>query len=391
MKVRIHKDSPCWYQWDQLETPDEIICTLTDFACPQFLPLPEMERVSDALSFDTHDCHIVGNCEIYTTKAGRRDKKLYKAIDQSLESQYASTLRLSASLSTEQAELYKDSLNLSRTSPFGPLSHPPNRKAFAYAIATLNAAHQDYLFTDSLRPEDFRKESIGNVMVTLDSTLNSLRTTYVSTLQEQSTKWLNANHSTVPQTPNGSEKWNPHMWRMIDNEMVLKDCSVYQVAPGQDILEGEYATLWSNHYLFFNKAKKRVCYLYLRGIMSFKGSLSGFSTTLSMKKRPASVTWSLDEEPSPKQARYLLGDRASEVGFVDDEDEAFGPEWNEDAKDKPIREPSITEIDAESPCKGKSSRGSSKTSSDKTSKEQLGHNEELVAGISEEVVVSVDE
>ena len=59
---------------------------------------------------------------MYTTKAAGRDKKLYKTIETSLETQYEQNLKLSASLSRSEADSIAETLNLSRSSPFGPLS-----------------------------------------------------------------------------------------------------------------------------------------------------------------------------------------------------------------------------------------------------------------------------
>src|SRR4051794_4444466 len=142
----------------------------------KFLPLPDFDDVTSALNFDTPECHVIGGCDLYTTKAAGSDKKLYKNIEHSLESQYESLLRLSASLSPPQASSAASSLNLSRASPFGPLSQLSSRRTFAYLIATLNASHPDYDFSHLLRPSDFKRErNLKAVMNTIDTTLYNLR------------------------------------------------------------------------------------------------------------------------------------------------------------------------------------------------------------------------
>ena len=137
----------------------------------KFLPLRDFDDVTSALNFDTPDCHVIGGCDLYTTKAAGSDKKLYRNIENSLESQYESLLRLSESVSPPQSS-GPSPLNLARPSPFGPLSQISSRRTFAYLIATLNASHPDYDFSHILRPADFRKErSLKTVINTIDSTL----------------------------------------------------------------------------------------------------------------------------------------------------------------------------------------------------------------------------
>ena len=52
----------------------------------KFIDESDVERVNQTLNFETADCKITGGCDIYTTKPIASDKKLYKTIDQHLES-----------------------------------------------------------------------------------------------------------------------------------------------------------------------------------------------------------------------------------------------------------------------------------------------------------------
>ncbi|MCJ1456256.1 RNA polymerase III-inhibiting protein maf1 [Mycoblastus sanguinarius] len=295
----------------------------------KYLPLRDFDDVTNALNFDTADCHVIGGCDLYTTKAAGADKKLYKNIENSLESQYASLLSFSASLSTHQATAAASALNLSRASPFGPLSQISSRRTFAYLIATLNASHPDYDFSHILRPADFRREkSIKKVINTLDTTLYNLRPRPSASFLDQAPNWSSTVASTVPSTPHGSEKWNPRMWRLIDKEMQLKECSIYCYSPEEDPYDGEEGAIWSFNYFFFNKAKKRVCYIYLRGL-SIIGNSPPQKTPIKTK-RPASGTWSIGGESSMKRARYWLGDREGDAEWVGDEDEDVSGQWDEE-------------------------------------------------------------
>ena len=288
----------------------------------QYLPLRELEDVATALNFDTADCHVIGGCDLYTTKAAGSDKKLYKNIEHSLESQYESLLRFSASLSPPQASNVAASLNLSRSSPFGPLSQVSSRRTFAYFIATLNASHPDYDFSHLLRPTDFRRErSLKNAMNTLDTTLYNLRPKPTSILQDGPPHWSSSITPAAPSALAGNQQWSPKMWRAIDKEMSLKECSIYCYSPEEDPYDAEEGTIWSFNYFFFNKSRKRVCYIYVRGLSIM--SDSPIQPSLSSGGGPTSGDWSYESGAS-KRAKYWLGDRATahlEGGWDEDDDE----------------------------------------------------------------------
>jgi hypothetical protein len=269
----------------------------------KFLPLREFDEVASALNFDTPDCHVIGGCDLYTTKAAGSDKKLYRNIENSLESQYESLLRLSASVSPP-LDAGLSSLNLARSSPFGPLSQVSSRRTFAYLIATLNASHPDYDFSHILRPADFRKErSLKGVINTIDSTMYNLRpNSGMMHLQVPS----QISYSTSASATQNSQMWGPQMWSVIDKEMSLKDCTVYCWAPLEEPFDGEEASIWSLNYFFFNKEMKRVAYIYVRGVpvMTQSPRLRN-----GMAKRSASGY----DSGANKRARYWLGDKAANL------------------------------------------------------------------------------
>jgi hypothetical protein len=269
--------------------------------------LSEFEDVTSVLNFDTPDCHVVGGCDLYTTKAAGGDKKLYKNIEHSLESQYESLLRLSASLSPPNASSAAASLNLSRSSPFGPLSEHSSRRTFAYLIATLNASHPDYDFSHLLRPSDFHREkSLKRVMNTLDTTLFNLRPRLARDVTPPTPTLMGAPHSTA-----AIHSWGPRMWKIIDTQMSLKECSIYSYAPEEDPYDGEDGAIWSLNYFFFNKVRKRVCYIYLRGISIFSHSMTDGTTTPESGKRSVDDEYETPDFGARKRARYWLGDRAT--------------------------------------------------------------------------------
>jgi hypothetical protein len=268
----------------------------------KFIPLCDFDDVTSALNFNTPDCQVIGGCDLYTTKAAGSDKKLYKNIENSLESQYESLLRLSASVSPPSSD-GPSSMNLSRSSPFGPLSQVSSRRTFAYLIATLNASHPDYDFSHNLRPADFRRErSLKSVINTIDSTLFNLRPSSGMTLQVPS----QTSYATASSAPATSQAWGPQMWSMIDKEMTLKDCTVYCWAPPDEPFEGDEGSIWSLNYFFFNKERKRVAYIYVRGVPVITHSPR---LRNGMAKRSATGF----DAGANKRARYWLGDQAANI------------------------------------------------------------------------------
>ncbi|KAL1898828.1 RNA polymerase III-inhibiting protein maf1 [Sporothrix stenoceras] len=235
----------------------------------KFIPLRDFDIVTSALNFDTPDCHVTGGCDLYTTKAAGSDKKLYKDIDKSLESQHAALLKLGASLSPPHREEMAASQMLSRSSPFGNLSEISSRRTFAYLIATLNASHPDYDFSHVLRPADFRRErNLRKVMSLIDSTLSNVRP---SSLVLDSTLGSSMGGASVGSLPSAasasaSPLWGPQMWALINKEMHLQDCTVFSYQPDNNPFDEEDGAIWTMHYFFFSKALKRVAYMYVRGV-----------------------------------------------------------------------------------------------------------------------------
>jgi hypothetical protein len=289
----------------------------------KFLPLRDFDVVTSALNFSTPDCRVTGGCDLYTTKAAGTDKKLYKNIECSLESQHAALIKFGASLSPPQREEMADSLNLSRSSPFGPLSEISSRRTFAYLIATLNASHPDYDFSHVLRPTDFRRErNLRRVMASIDNTMSSVRP-HNSSLLPPTLRAYSSSPSTATSLPVSSPAWGPQMWSMIDQEMTLKDCTTFSYQPADDPFDGDEAAIWRIHYFFFNKAKKRVAYLYVRGLPIVVNS-----PALAPQRRGSGTGLTKRSAPLPpssfganKRAKFWFGDRFANNVVASDDDE----------------------------------------------------------------------
>ncbi|TGJ76615.1 hypothetical protein E0Z10_g10838 [Xylaria hypoxylon] len=310
----------------------------------KFLPLRDFDVITSALNFSTPDCKVTGGCDLYTTKAAGSDKKLYKSIECSLESQHAALLKFGASLSPPQRKEMAGSLNLSRSSPFGSLSDISSRRTFAYLIATLNASHPDYDFSHVLRPTDFRREkNLRHVMASVDSTLNSVRPQGTSLLSPNMVS-MYRDYGNSPSAATGADTfpvnspaWGPHMWNMLDKEMTLKDCTVFSYQPPDDPFDGDEAAIWRLHYFFFNKKMRRVAYFYVRGLPVVMNSPTLMphrrGSSCSTKRHAAPLTGSFGAN---KRARFWLGDHLAGRIIVDedeydDEDDEPGLEiWNPD-------------------------------------------------------------
>ncbi|KAF3760514.1 hypothetical protein M406DRAFT_358213 [Cryphonectria parasitica EP155] len=150
-----------------------------------------------------------------------------------------------------------------------------------------------------------------------------------------------------PPAVSGTESppWGPHMWALLDKEMALKDCSVFSYQPAMNPFDEEAAAIWSMHYFFFNKLRKRVAYLYVRGVPVVSHSSppqflrpSARARSGAMSLTPTSSSGDLrkrrlmEEAGANKRARFWLGDRAERVTASDEEDDYAddGLTWNRD-------------------------------------------------------------
>ncbi|KAI2627313.1 Maf1 regulator-domain-containing protein [Hypomontagnella submonticulosa] len=330
----------------------------------EFLPLRDFDVITSALNFVTAECRVKGGCDLYTTKAAGSDKKLYKSIENSLEQQHAALIKFGASLSPPQRKEMAASLNLSRSSPFGNLGEISSRRTFAYLIATLNASHPDYDFSHVLRPTDFRRErNLQHVMANIDSTLSSVRPLGTSLLLPHANSSFRS-YSSSPATNIGvandaisNPAWSPYMWTLIDKEMSLKDCDVFSYQPIEDPFDGDESAIWRMHYFFFNKDKKRVAYLYVRGLPSIVNSPALLphrrgSNGLS-KRHAAPLPGSLGAN---KRAKYWLGDQLANRVVADeyeyDEDDEYDEDMipydpDEDVEIDPLNDPSTEEEESD--------------------------------------------
>lgn len=201
----------------------------------------------------------------------------------------------------------------SRSSAFGPLSELSSRRTFAYLIATLNASHPHYDFSNVLRPGDFKRErSLRRLMANLDSILQNVRGSGDARAMAEG-----------PAGSTASTSWSQHCWSLIDREMRLDECTIFNYRPEVDPFEDEESAIWSVHYFFFNRALKRVAYVYLRVVPV----ISSQSPRLGAAA-PAGPHAAIGLGAT-KRARYWLSAQDAAVAeSYDDDDEDDGFLWN---------------------------------------------------------------
>jgi hypothetical protein len=222
---------------------------------------------------------------------------------------------------------------LSQSTAFGPLSDHTSRRTFAYLIATLNASHPHYDFSNVLRPADFKREkNLRRIMANLDSILANVRgSTHAShSTHHMGGSALGGGSMDGAAAPAVTETvWGPKCWALIDKEMHLDDCTMFSYQPETDPFEEDESAIWSAHYFFFNRSCKRVAYLYVRvvPVMSSQSPTVSPSPYATGRRRRGES----DHEAggATKRARFWLGDRDGEVveSYDDDEDDD-GFVWN---------------------------------------------------------------
>jgi hypothetical protein len=171
------------------------------------------------------------------------------------------------------------------------------------------------------------------MMNNIDSTLQNLRPRQTAAANHLSPTSLS---SSAPAASSiGQEIWNQTMWRLIDKEMGLRYCEKYSYQPDDDPFDGDEGAIWSIHYFFFNKEKKRVCYVYLRGFSVISHSPVSAATTLLRSNPVPRQSSSLSAgEGAGKRASYWLGNDLLQRGidttsFGDDDDDEALPDDDE--------------------------------------------------------------
>lgn len=101
------------------------------------------------------------------------------------------------------------------------------------------------------------------LMSTIDSTLSNVRP---NSLVDSTLGSLTGTSAGSTASSSTSPPWGPQMWALINKEMHLQDCTAFSYQPAENPFDEEDGAIWAMHYFFFSKSRKRVAYLYVRGV-----------------------------------------------------------------------------------------------------------------------------
>ncbi|EMD33974.1 hypothetical protein CERSUDRAFT_141359 [Gelatoporia subvermispora B] len=204
----------------------------------KYIEIPELSRLTQALTHEGPECAVHTRIEAYSCKNIKRDKKLFRT----LESAYADELSNSPPPPPFVLDREPD------MTPFGPLKEHNSRKTLYLLIATLNVAFPDHEFSD-VRPWHFSREESGA------SVLNALSTTLVSPHRAgmqaprtysaypptssdffpSSVPTSSSPHDYLKPSPHSPSKalsgTHPTLYRILDEVMGLSECEVFSFTP----------------------------------------------------------------------------------------------------------------------------------------------------------------
>jgi hypothetical protein len=208
----------------------------------KYIELPALSRLAQSLSHQGPECFVNVRIEAYSCKNVKRDKRLFKTLEDAYKDEVTQSPPLPSWLALQQeAEI----------TPFGPIDKHSSRKTLYLLISTLNIAFPDHDFSD-VRPTQFSKEPSGAAV------LNALSTTLLSPHRAG----MNAPRtyssypsgpialfpdsqptSSSPQSLIDSPRASPYapppivtgthpsVYRLVDDVIRLEDCEVYSYSP----------------------------------------------------------------------------------------------------------------------------------------------------------------
>lgn len=205
----------------------------------KFLDYPELEHLSNTLTFESSECKVFTKLEAYSCKAVSKEKRLFKA----LESAYQQTA------STSPPDYLEEALE----SPFGRLDQPAARKTLFLLIALLNGVFPDHDFSQ-VNPGDFRREiSPAMVLHSLSTTLHSLRagtgggprsySTFTGSFDDTNAAAYGSSYpssssaaGSPPSRAGRAIEGATHagLASLLDDIMDIRDCEVYTFHPDMD-------------------------------------------------------------------------------------------------------------------------------------------------------------
>lgn len=204
----------------------------------KYIDQPALSRLAQSLTHEGPECSVHTRIEVYSCKNVKRDKKLFRSLENAYKDEAAHSPPVPSWLSLDEPEM----------TPFGPIDKHASRKTLYLLIATLNIAFPDYEFSD-VRPGHFNKEESGAAV------LNALSTTLVS--PHRAGVSAPRTYSSYPPTssdffpepkPTSSSPVNsllqspyapppiesgthPFIYRLLDDVIGLSECEVFSYVP----------------------------------------------------------------------------------------------------------------------------------------------------------------
>lgn len=266
----------------------------------KYIEQPALAQLAQSLAYNGPECSVHTRIEAYSCKNIKRDKKLFRSLENAYKDEAAHSPPLPSWLAVEDVD----------QTPFGSFDKHSSRKTLYLLIATLNIAFPDHDFSD-VRPGHFTKEQNGaNVLNALSSTLSGgLRapgtySSYPSVFPDffpkaQPTSSSPSVSSSPYAPPAMMSGTHPTIYRLLDEVITLADCEVFSYTPNvysdphasddddsdgadsddddlpvfefdEDYVEDEDdrvvksrpgSLLWSSHWFFLNRKQKRILYI----------------------------------------------------------------------------------------------------------------------------------
>ncbi|KAF5359243.1 hypothetical protein D9756_003151 [Leucocoprinus leucothites] len=202
----------------------------------KYIENPALARLAQSLTHEGLECSVHTRMEAYSCKNIKRDKKLFKTLEDAYKDETSHSPPLPSWLVLDQeAEM----------TPFGPIDKHASRKTLYLLIATLNIAFPDYDFSD-VRPSHFVKEKNGaGVLNSLSNTLVAPHRTGVAAPRSYSsyppsspdifppvaTSPYNQVIPSPLSPPPIVSGTHPALFRLIDDVIGLSDCEVFSYTP----------------------------------------------------------------------------------------------------------------------------------------------------------------
>ncbi|KAJ3573121.1 hypothetical protein NP233_g2636 [Leucocoprinus birnbaumii] len=202
----------------------------------KYIENPALARLAQSLTHEGPECSVHTRMEAYSCKNIKRDKKLFKTLEDAYKDEVSHSPPLPSWLALDQeAEM----------TPFGPIDKHASRKTLYLLIATLNIAFPDYDFSD-VRPSHFVKEKNGaGVLNALSNTLVAPHRTGMAATRTYSSyppaspdifppvatsprSHVIPSPLSPPQIVSGT---HPALFRLIDDVIGLSECEVFSYTP----------------------------------------------------------------------------------------------------------------------------------------------------------------